>query len=1276
MSNEFKITDVVDKSAIQQIQNLRQEFNQTADSYSNFAKILAGGIKIKPSTIQELNDKQRSYKDTLLELIQSQNKLNEIQQKQLNVLSSLKERMNSFASMSALSRQFDELAGNVNKASKALESIGISAGKASEAQQNGAASAQRYTQAMQAASQAVSLSNKEYADIINTVTSYDQKAGELNKELTENKIRIDDIRKQLSILNKEFQRGALSRKDYSERAAELNQLERELNEKNKQNTLLLRDHAKVMVSTSGSYHEMSSAVLQLEQRYKNLSLAQRSASEGQELLDSIGKLKTQLKTIDSQMGNYQRNVGNYKSHWDGLGFSVQQVAREIPSVAYGWNVFFAAISNNLPILSDEIRKARIEFKEITAVGGKATPVWKQLLGSIFSWQTLMVAGITVLTLYGKEIMEWVFSLFKGNSALKETERLQKAVNQAMREAAKDAINETTKLELLYKAATNVNKSNEERLAAIRELKKEAPSYFGLFTEEEIKVGKASLAYKELVNSIIASVKARRTEALIISEENKYLDYLGETANAYIQLQKEKSKYKDVLESGNDLEKQDAMEIIDTFQKVYDEASKKSQQQATNIAKIVNSIDTSALYGDPKEREDASVKNKKYWDEQLKIANDALTKIEPEQLKILEGDNKDAIKKFEEDNKEIAEIYHRATKQRNEANKNLSIYDDVTKTNKEIERDAESHAKYMTRIENELRKSRASSIEQQRISAIEGIKAEYDEKLSKIKGNSEKEKELRESYAVEMKKDIDEVNKKFDYEIELSNLNNKLASIRDNSDKELDAKLAVQLEINEALRKAEVEAAEKRGLAVEIIEKKYAASALNILYEYNDKKAGIIKKETDRQLYRLDTSTQIEINALDTRYNSGIYSRKEYEDKLFVILKEAGKRKFDLLIKDAEAELALSSDIPAKKIKELNDRLAKLKADYNAFLNEKDAEEKNKHVKKVSGDFNDAMSDMSDSAHEYLGDTANMFDAVGDILQKMVDDFGNAGVDIDKFWEKLSDKEKAALVLQTYAKLFSGISSLMNDIYEARIEVIEKEQDANDEAYDKEMERIEKLTENGSITEEDAEKRKQIAKKKTSDKDAELEKKKAEMQTKQAKWEKANAMTQTIISTALAVMKALELGPIVGGIFAGIVAALGAAQLATIAAQPIPKYAKGTDNHPGGPAIVGDGGRNEVILTNEGAFITPAVPTLVDIPKRSVVIPDVVDFERLRRMRSDVGLLMIQADRKGEPFTVNVNNDYSRLEKKTDSLIAETKTLCKYMKNLSNNIDLSNIARRL
>ena len=180
---------------------------------------------------------------------------------------------------------------------------------------------------------------------------------------------------------------------------------------------ILANEIKSEQAVRGSMNEMSQSLGTMRMFYRTLNEEERNTQFGQEILKRIQLVDTKIKELDASIGNHQRNVGNYASHWDSLGFSIQQVARELPSISYGLNVFFGAISNNLPILADDIRRAIAKYKAAVAEGKEATPVWKQIVKSIFSWQTALVGSITLLSLYGNEIADWVAGLFKGKDAI-------------------------------------------------------------------------------------------------------------------------------------------------------------------------------------------------------------------------------------------------------------------------------------------------------------------------------------------------------------------------------------------------------------------------------------------------------------------------------------------------------------------------------------------------------------------------------------------------------------------------------------------------------------------------------------------------------------------------------------------------------------------------------------------------------------------------------------------------------------------------------------------
>lgn len=222
----------------------------------------------------------------------------------------------------------------------------------------------------------------------------------------------------------------------------------------------------------------------------------------------VKELNDRVSQAEQAYGVYTRNVGNYASAFNGLGMSVQQVARELPSLAMGANTFFLAISNNLPILADNIKTAREEYKMLVAQGEKATPVWKQLLSSIVSWQTLMVVGITLLSTHGKDVVEFAKSLFKQKEAFDASAQAASDYHKTIAEGRVEAQKEITRLEAMYEAATDASKGMDLRREAVKALQKEYPSYLGNMSEEEIMTGKAAGAYSALKDRLLEVAHTR------------------------------------------------------------------------------------------------------------------------------------------------------------------------------------------------------------------------------------------------------------------------------------------------------------------------------------------------------------------------------------------------------------------------------------------------------------------------------------------------------------------------------------------------------------------------------------------------------------------------------------------------------------------------------------------------------------------------------------------------------------------------------------------------
>lgn len=308
----------------------------------------------------------------------------------------------------------------------------------------------------------------------------------------------------------------------------------------------------------------------------------------------------------------------------------------------------------------------------------------------------------------------------------------------------------------------------------------------------------------------------------------------------------------------------------------------------------------------------------------------------------------------------------------------------------------------------------------------------------------------------------------------------------------------------------------------------------------------------------------------------------------------------------------------------------------------------------------AMEKLSDEEREEIAKKLaeakrNLDKMVTDNLEKELDDQVQAEKDAaDKIREEEErKKELAQSWIDTIADGIGKVAEFMGTMYDNQISKVQELIDEEQARYEAEMSHIDTLANQGVITAEEAEFRKREAEARTAKSREMLEKKKAAIEYKKAIVEKANSAAQAAIATALAVTKVLP-----NFALAALVGALGAVQIATILAQPIQKYAEGTKGHPheGGLAIVGDGGRNEVVMYGNRAWITPDSPTLVDLPKGAEVMPDASKVD-LVQMGSSLFMTLPKRKGGGGPIIVN---DYEALEGR---MVNNTKAVTQSIRHL-------------
>ena len=518
------------------------------------------------------------------------------------------------------------------------------------------------------------------------------------------------------------------------------------------------------------------------------------------------------------------------------------------------------------------------------------------------------------------------------------------------------------------------------------------------------------------------------------------------------------------------------------------------------------------------------------------------------------------------------------------------YQDPTSKTRNTTTETEAEKTARLEAEKALQESRIALMEEGLDNELAVIRNGYQQKIDAIKGNSSAEIALRKSLQEEMNKALSEATKKYEKERADTDLQNRLAIAEEGSEEEL----AVRLEILEKQKEAEIKAAESNGADVSLIEQKYLNEKRKLYEEYAADEVEEISKSAAAQQVVRNALYNSEMKEMEKAFASGLISREEYENK------------------KAEITEQYSIDTAKAAISSLEEQLA---------------------VEELSADDREAIAEK---------------------LQKAKADLANAEADAEiAAIERIKDKEeetykkrikKAQEWLSVSSDIIGTVGDLMSTMYEGDIENIEKQQEANEEAYNADVERIDAMVEQGVLSTEEGEARKRAAEAETAKKNEELENEKVKLQQKQAKWQKGVDIAQAGIATALAITRALP-----NLVLAAIVGAMGAVQIATIAATPIPAYKEGTKKggHIGGLAIVGDGGKQEVIVYGGKGWVTPDTPTIVDLPKGAEVYPNIDTFDDVNLSLNPIN------DDKGGPVIVN---DYSELSREMKAVRSELKKM--------------------
>lgn len=325
-----------------------------------------------------------------------------------------------------------------------------------------------------------------------------QRLIEIKKQISEvlsgrktEKVEIDEVARAYEKLSK-------AKSDENIKIQELNQQTSEANR-------IAKLTAQLNNAATGSYNQLSAQYQLNKIKLNAMSAEERNATEaGKALEEQTLRIYKEMIHLQEATGNHRLSVGNYVKAWDGLGNSVNQVIREIPSAAVSLNTFFLAISNNIPIVIDEIQRLKEKNEMLRAEGRPTKNIINSIVSSIFSWQTALILCLTALSMHGKEIINWIANIGKAPGALMTTNERLEALQDELEKTNGSYGQNITALKKLQNEWQNLS-TKKEQLQWIRDNESE-------FKKLDISITNVSDAENVFVENTEAVIEALRLRA--------------------------------------------------------------------------------------------------------------------------------------------------------------------------------------------------------------------------------------------------------------------------------------------------------------------------------------------------------------------------------------------------------------------------------------------------------------------------------------------------------------------------------------------------------------------------------------------------------------------------------------------------------------------------------------------------------------------------------------------------------------------------------------------
>ena len=1230
MANETLITDLVAQEALDQLEALDRAMAETLDNYTNVAREMAKGLKIPVEVQGDLDKITQVYNTQMRNAAQTTQQLTNIQQQQQQVIAN---------TTNTISRQLAEQE-KLNKAQR----------EAYTEQQRGLEIAK---------------------GVLGTHEQNVALMARYNKELKD--------------LKDAYKNNAVTAEEYTRRELELKTAKSELQK-------ILNNETKMMQSAEGSYQRLSLQLERMKMAQKQLNEEQKNGAEGKALEKEIQDLDAHLKDMAADMGEFQRNVGNYAIAAQSMKGSVRQLTEEI-----------AQLTLQYESLSDEEKRSdvgmqlRNKITQLTEEAGKYKDIVDDVRQSISAsasdtrlFDSLIEAGQVFASTMGlaetacralgmsedslqqsmlkvQQAMQAVQALQVIQNTLQKQSNLMKGIAIVQSKAAAAAARieaaatasatGATKAQTVAQAAFNlVAKANPYVLLATAIL-----TVIGLIIGYTVATKDATAADEEgneVREKAIASQKRQAEATRIATDETasrrKAEDEMSDTLASsvskqlanYVYLQR---KWK---ECGDDVNLQKKF-IVDykteldntgfAIKNVHD-AHNVLVKQAPNVISMYYALAEAAAAAAV--AEDA-FKRKIERKTKGTVENGGRYYVAPRRYDELSAEEKDLLVEGDygidllgnpthllpSAQKKINE--HRENQAR-ELRRSLDAEDDaIINAALKIREEAEKRAQNLQTSIGTAFSSGGSTTStsgtggggkndpKTQVKEYEEIQAAINKiLLDSLKGREDLEvkysdewvKTMKASIAKQETVDKDANKKRYEQllkDLEESHNAKKMTDEQYLTEKQLleDAYAGIEKNISEERAKREKE------LDEEVLKHKQ---------ELAEKQVEAIAKAAAGEQVLRNKAYQDEVTALYNEYTEALQMAQKKGEDTEKVTEEYDKRKLELDNKYANETVQASIDALEKELKV-------------ADLSEEQREELQRQLTETTTQLAQQRAEQE---------------------KKFIEDTVKADEEARK--KRMQNMQEW---VQKSGEAMRDIGELVSSIYDGQIEKIDEQMEVEQAHHDASIAHIDELAEHGIYSTEEAELRKRELEAATAKRTEELEKRKAQLQYRQAVMDKANKVAQIAISTALGIMQTFaQLGWPAGIAGAAFVAAMGAIQTATALAQPIKAYKEGTKGkpHPGGLAVVGDGGQAELVVIGKNAWLTPDRPTLVDLPKGAEVIPGVTQQD-VERLGASLPMAITRDKSSGQPVIIN---DYTALEGR---VAANTKAMGKYLSRLERNV---------